>query len=91
MESKNDCPCSNTPGVVTLEVRGSGGLGKGEWSYGLPLQHIEDNIWSFELNEAFEPFQHKIVGRKINGELVWESGENRTMKAGQSEVIQPRL
>ncbi|MBS0654067.1 MAG: hypothetical protein JSR39_11150, partial [Verrucomicrobia bacterium] len=77
------------PGI-TLELRGRG-PGMGEWSNGIPLKHIEGDAWSFEMTEAFEPFEYKIVGKRENGELVWESGDNRIMKAGQSDLVQPRL
>ncbi len=72
---------------TTLELRGKGG----DWSRGLPLNYVGNNTWTFELNEAFEPFEYKIVGKKPDGELIWESGKNRTMKVGDSKAIPPNL
>jgi len=81
--------CAPKPDM-TFELRGRG-PGMGEWSNGIPLKHIGGDNWSFEMTEAFEPFEYKIVGRRSNGDLVWESGDNRIMKAGQSDLIQARL
>ncbi|MGE0670995.1 MAG: carbohydrate-binding module family 20 domain-containing protein [Parachlamydiales bacterium] len=81
--------CAPKPDM-TLELRGRG-PGMGEWSNGIPLKHTEGDNWSFEMTESFEPFEYKIVGRRSNGDLVWESGDNRIMKAGQSDTIQARL
>ncbi|MBS0650840.1 MAG: hypothetical protein JSR93_06740 [Verrucomicrobia bacterium] len=81
--------CAPQPDM-TLELRGRG-PGMGEWSNGIPLKHTGGDNWSFEMTEAFEPFEYKIVGRRSNGDLVWEAGDNRIMKAGQSDLIQARL
>ncbi len=35
--------------------------------------------------------KHKIVGEKPDGELIWASGENRTMKVGDSEATASNL
>lgn len=81
--------CAQQPDM-TFELRGRG-PGMGEWSNGIPLKHTGGDNWSFEMTETFEPFEYKIVGRRNNGDLVWESGDNRIMKAGQSDLIQARL
>lgn len=69
----------------TLYIRGSGG--PLSWEKGLPLENVEASKWTWSTDQLNSPVVFKLL---INDEL-YETGENRQLKAGAILDITPQF
>lgn len=64
-----------------LFIRGNGpGM---TWDEGIPLTNVGSDLWVFETQLEFEPFEYKIL---LN-DKQWEDGENHTTQVGKKIEI----
>jgi hypothetical protein len=68
-----------------LFIRGTGpGMG---WDRGVALRHVGSDIWTFDLEGEFRPFEYKILLK----DSIWEQGNNHSTQSGKKEDSEPKF